>query len=163
MDATTEHVCEECGADVSYYFTPDESVEYLDALLCSICAVQADCQGSCGVTDEQARSLNGRTLARCFAVLDMLGTCTDSVEIMHEIAQVGAAPETGLDVDLSEHHLTTGALDRVESTAQELGSLIRCLTKTLLPAIDEWPNELSYALLHHPCGPLVRTLFTRYR
>lgn len=158
MDAAVEHICEECGGDVSYYFAPDE--EHIDAI-CAICALQETCSGQCGISEEMAHSLDPRAVARLLQVFDMLAHIFDAVEVASEMDVIGSMPSTGLDVDLSEHHLSSEVLGRLEVSAAEFGGTARALVRTLIPVFQDFPRESAYVIGHHPVGPVVQEIVAR--
>ena len=129
--------------------------------ICAVCMIEGACAGACDITTDDLVLMDHRLLTRVWMVLEMIAGITDSMDVTSEIYEAGKQPLSGLDVDISEHHLTTGTLDTLLVASQELMATLRRLAASLAETNAAHPVETSYAINHHPAGEVVREEWER--
>lgn len=152
-DSVTQQHCSECGRNITFMYGEGESAD-ADAI-CVVCMIEGACRGDCETTADQVMLMDHRLLSRVWLVLEMVEGIVDSLDVTSDIYECGRQPLSGLDVDLSEHHLTSGTLDTLLISGQELTATLRRLVMSLVPTRETHPTETWYAVNHHPAGELV--------
>lgn len=148
----TRHECPECGYDMTFF----EAEHVFDDMLCPVCLVQESCSGECAISDEAVNRLDRRVVGRLLSVCDMISAFAATVDICCEVTEAGMRPLSGLDVDLSEHHLSSGIIDRVDSVSMECYGTIKALARTIPEVVARHPSESRFVFSHHPASDLVQ-------
>ena len=152
-DSSIKHVCIDCGRNVSYSFGNESAIP--PDPVCVLCMIQSFCKGECGAHGDEVLLFDIRVMTRVWMVLEMIHGLADSLDVTSEMFDAGKAPQSGLERDLSEHHLGTSVLDVLYTASQEMMTAFRRLTASLAETRDMHPGETWFALNHHPANKLV--------
>lgn len=159
MSNDVDGTCGTCGCDMSFFQHQEYGQINAVCPLCYLIAMAEDEDG--GDTIEEipdVSALDRRVVGRIISVCDMISAFDESVDLCQELIIAGRVPETGLDVELSEHHLSSAVIDRVETVSHETISVMRALARTLIPCVSHHPDDAEFVLRFHPSGDLVTEL-----
>lgn len=153
LDSTARHLCTECGRSINYAFGEGETPP--PDVMCVLCMIQSFCKGECGIPLDDMLLMDIRLLTRVWMVLEMIHGLVESMDVTSEVYEAGCQPTSGLDVDLSEHHLSTGTLETLKTAGAELMTVFRRLASSLAVTREQHPTEVWFAINHHPAGSIV--------
>lgn len=153
IESDLQHLCVDCGRNVTYSFSEEEPAP-VDPV-CVLCMIQSFCKGDCGAHVDDVAMYDIRVMTRVWMVLEMVHGLADSLDVTSEMYDAGKRPLSGLERDLSEHHLGTAMIDVLHTASQEMLAAFRRLAASLADTRDKHPGETWFALNHHPAHQLI--------